>query len=555
MSGSAFKAGGRDLLVWEKGEEEYERSVATPNLLYRFARPDCVLQPKTIEQVQSIVRIARDKKIKLTIKCGGHSYAGHSTAASGVSLDLRWLSKTKLDMSTKTITFGGGCQWGQVYKTLINGPHNGFVINGGRCPFVGVGGFLLGGGLGPFSRSIGMGSDTVKEIKIVTADSKLVTVKDTDRRDSKEGRLFWALRGAGGGNFGVVVEMKLAVAQLQSRDGSVVAGRYQWFAKKEEPDLFDQPGFMDLMNKFYTTDWPENITIDSTWICDLRQSSGNGVRFLTYFDGPKKGATGFDAIIDKYIAHPELAKQLKRRSLSEKSTRFLHETLVAQWSEETIKAFPTNKSYSIFSSFVFKNDRATIEKVTAIVRKKALEFRASFPGERVEFLATFIHSGGKMGAPRPDSSAFFWREAVYHMYLTVEWDDKWMELDMRGFLGKAKEDIRPYSLQGQAAFVNFPDGAFPSEYHERAYWGKNREELRQVKQIWDKDNFFNSPQGIKGGAKGPEKEEEGPVDQGNDEDLTDGLATDQWERWTVNETKDLSGDLQNLADLGLELDL
>jgi FAD/FMN-containing dehydrogenase len=140
------------------------------------------------------------------------------------------MNKTKLDMAVKTITFGGGCQWGHVYKTLINGRHNGFVINGGRCPFVGVGGFLLGGGLGPFSRSIGMGSDTVKEITILTADGKLLTVKDTDSRSSNEGRLFWALRGARrgrGGNFGVVVEMKLAVKQLRAPGGIVVAGRYQ----------------------------------------------------------------------------------------------------------------------------------------------------------------------------------------------------------------------------------------------------------------------------------------------------------------------------------------
>ena len=175
--------------VFELGEEEYERSVATPNLLYRFSRPEFVLQPETPAHVQAIIQQARAHKLKLTIKCGGHSYAGHSTVLEpeGVSLDLRRMNQTKLDMASKTITFGGGCQWGHVYKTLVNGRHNGFMINGGRCPFVGVGGFLLGGGLGPFSRSIGMGCDTIKEITIVTAESELLTVKDTDSRSSKRG--------------------------------------------------------------------------------------------------------------------------------------------------------------------------------------------------------------------------------------------------------------------------------------------------------------------------------------------------------------------------------
>jgi hypothetical protein len=547
MSG-AIQAFKRDKIpVYERGHVEYERSVATPNLLFRFARPEFVVQPETPAHVQAIIKQAQAQKLVLTIKCGGHSYAGHSTASEGrVSLDLRKMNQTKLDMGSKTITFGAGCQWGEVYKTLINGRHEGFVINGGRCPSVGVGGFLLGGGLGPFSRSIGMGSDTIKEITIVTADGKLVTVKKTDSRSSKEGRLFWALCGAGGGNFGVVVEMKLDVKELQG-GGTVVAGRYQWFASKDEPDLFEQENFMSTMNKFYTTDWPENITVDSTWICDLRLTSGNGVRFLTYFDGEKKD---FEDTIDKYIKHPELAKQLKRRSLPERSTRFLHETLVAQWTEETVKSFPTNKTYSIYSSFVFRNDRTTIEQVTALIHEKAVAFRTKFPGEKVEFLATFIHSGGKMSTPKPVDSAFFWREAMYHMYLTLEWEDKWMELDMRAFLGEAKEKLRPLSLQENAAFINFPDGALPADVSERAYWGDNREELRLIKKIWDKDNFFQSQQGVgpprdSGGRNEPEKS----GDQGNDESLTDSLASKQWEaRWEVYETQDIEADLEEFAD-------
>ena len=77
---------------------------------------------------------------------------------------------------------------------------------------------------------------------------------------------------------------------------------------------------------------------------------------------------------------------------------------MAQWSEETVKAFPTNRSYSIFSSFVFTNDRETIEPVTSIIRAQMKDFRLRFPGEKVEMLATFIHCGGQMSKPAPTSS-------------------------------------------------------------------------------------------------------------------------------------------------------
>ena len=87
-------------------------------------------------------------------------------------------------------------------------------------------GFTLGGGLGPFTRSFGMGSDTLMEATLVTADGEVVTVPENDPPQSPKGRLVWALRGAGQGNLGVV-----KAQELSDRDGIVVAGRYQWFPK------------------------------------------------------------------------------------------------------------------------------------------------------------------------------------------------------------------------------------------------------------------------------------------------------------------------------------
>ncbi|GME23924.1 hypothetical protein F4781DRAFT_444712 [Neofusicoccum parvum] len=531
---NVFKTEG--IPVFKPGEEDYERSVATPNLLFRFSRPNCVVQPENESHVQTIIKQAKSERLKVTIKCGGHSYAGHSTAFRGISLDLRRMNNATFDIDEETVTVDGGCQWGNVYKTLVNGKHNGLVVNGGRCPPVGVGGFILGGGLSPFTRSFGMGSDTLMEATIVTADGKSVIVSDSDDPDSDEGKLFWALRGAGGGNFSVLVNMKLKAQKLRSND--VVAGRYQWFPK---PRLTDE--VMATMNKFYTTNWPNNMTIDSTWLCDLRQKTGDGVRFTLYFDGNKKE---FDKIIDKYIDQPDLATQLKRRSLPEKSTRFLHETLVAQWSEEIKKAFPTNKSYSIYSSFVFNNNKKkNISEITAIIREAMEKFRNDFDGEKVEFLVTWIHSGGKAKEKKPGETAFFWRQATFHTYITVEWEDKWMEGDMRRFMGTVKKKLRPFSLDKRAAFINFPDGKLRTKAHERAYFGENREKLRRVKQIWDKDNFFKWEQGV----QLPQAPEEDilDVDASDEEMFTDIIASDQWEYYTAN---DLKEDLRELANLG-----
>ncbi|VUC33278.1 unnamed protein product [Clonostachys rosea] len=329
---------------------DYEKLVVTSNLLFRFTRPLCVVQPESTAHVQFVVRQVKQRGLQLTIRCGGHSYAGFSTAieSNTVLMNLRKMNKVKLDVPADTVTIEAGCQWGEVYRTLINGNHDGLIINGGRCPYVGVGGFILGAGLGPFTRTFGMGSDTLQEATLVTAQGDSIKVKRSDRVTSDKGRLFWALQGAGQANFGVVTQMKLKIQHLNSKSGRVVGGRFQWF-----PGQDNLRELQDTMNDFYRVDWPTEITIDSTWICDLREKTGDGVRFTVYYDGSKED---YDKLIDKYIKHRDVNKQLKRRALEEPSTRFLYETLEAQWFDESKKFLAENKTYRLFASFTFNRE-------------------------------------------------------------------------------------------------------------------------------------------------------------------------------------------------------
>ncbi|KAI0393662.1 hypothetical protein F5Y17DRAFT_431308 [Xylariaceae sp. FL0594] len=552
------------------GDTEYERSVATANLLFRYSRPACVVKPSTASHVQAIIAYAKSQHISVTIKNGGHSYAGFSTTDNGILLDLGNMKRVVLDMDSKLVTLQGGALWGNAYKALVNGRHDGFMINGGRCPTVGVSGFTLGGGLGPFTRSLGLGCDTLKEATIVTADRGIVTVRDSDDPSSDNGRLFWALCGAGGGNFGVVVEMKTKVMKLQNPDGVVVAGRYTWSPRGEALKQFET-----TMNRFYTANWPHQLTIDTSWICDLRDKDAEvAVRFITYYDGSKED---FDDLIDRHIDEPELKKQLKRRSLQEKTTRFLHETLVTQWSEETIKAFPSERSFMIYTSFVFKNDSDRIQEITSAISREMEAFRRLYQGEKATLQVTWIHSGGKASERERSATAFYWRECTYHVYIMIQWEEKWIERDMRGFMQTFKEKLRPHSIMGQGSFINFPDQTLPPTAHERVYYGDNRRELRKIKAIWDKDDFFNWAQGI----RLPKQAFTGPVDvpslafsaqvtnridrfdsemlsgwaveklEVDEQALTDITAAEQWENYTLPTRKsEFVGGIHALTDLG-----
>ena len=139
---------------------------------------------------------------------------------------------------------------------------------------------------------------------------------------------------------------------------------------------------------------------------------------------------------------------------------------------------------------------------------------------------------------------------MFQTYVTVLWEDKWMERDMRGFIDTVKDTLRPLSLNGEAAFINFPGIDFPKNSYEKLYFGDNREKLRRIKQLWDGSNFFDPPQGIRlpGASEKPEPGVKG-------ESKIDGIAGKQWSgyngsRWQYHKTTDIQKDLDALASLG-----
>lgn len=127
--------------AFNRGEREYELSVATGNLLYRFTIPDCVAQPENAYEVGYIIKEAKRLGTRLTVKCGGHSYTGFSQADQGILMDLKRMNEVHLDLKgdEKQAVVSAGARWGDVYRKLIHSAENrGWIINGGRCPPVGV---------------------------------------------------------------------------------------------------------------------------------------------------------------------------------------------------------------------------------------------------------------------------------------------------------------------------------------------------------------------------------------------------------------------------------
>ncbi|WP_274914112.1 FAD-binding oxidoreductase [Streptomyces sp. WZ-12] len=180
-----------------------DASYATARRLYntRFdaLKPSAVAYVKHPGDIAECLAFARRYDTPVAIRSGGHSYAGFSSGNGKLIIDVSALNKVGAP-SGGTTRIGAGAKLIDVYEGL--GAH-GVTIPGGSCPTVGISGLTLGGGHGVVSRAYGLTCDSLVGATVVTADGKTV---DCDAGHHPD--LFWALRGAGNGNFGVVTELR-----------------------------------------------------------------------------------------------------------------------------------------------------------------------------------------------------------------------------------------------------------------------------------------------------------------------------------------------------------
>ncbi|WP_306207617.1 FAD-binding oxidoreductase [Actinoplanes sp. RD1] len=181
------------------GTAGYERSRTLVDPRFDGIRPPAVVRCAHTGDVTETVRFARRSGVAIVTRGGGHSYTGDSTSASALVLDLRRLDGVALDQGTATV--GGGATLMTVYNEL---GARGVSVPSGSCGSVGIGGVTLGGGIGLGASAYGLTCDAVRAAEIVTADGRRRTVDSARDPD-----LFWALRGGGGGQFGVVTAWHL----------------------------------------------------------------------------------------------------------------------------------------------------------------------------------------------------------------------------------------------------------------------------------------------------------------------------------------------------------
>lgn len=184
---------------------------------------------QTTQDVVEAIQFAREHHLRVAIKGTGHDYLGRSNAPHSLLIwthPLRHLSLEESFVpqgcpegtpSTTAVTIGAGMRWLEAYNFVTTEHHR--YVQGGGCASVGAaGGFPQGGGFGSYSKKFGTGAAGILQAEIVTADGKILVANACQHSD-----LFWAIRGGGGGTFGIVTRLTLKTHELPSTFGIMKA--------------------------------------------------------------------------------------------------------------------------------------------------------------------------------------------------------------------------------------------------------------------------------------------------------------------------------------------
>ena len=199
-------------LVSMPGDERYAAATRTW-AKQTGVTPRFVVHCRTANDVQAAIRAARERDLPLSVRGGGHDWAGRALC-EGVVIDLTGMRSVILDSDRRAVTAGGGARVGDI--TAVTDAYD-LAVVAGSVDSVGMAGLTLGGGYGPLIGRFGLALDNVLDAQVVLADGRIVFASAKHNEE-----LFWALRG-GGGNFGVVTALRYRLHELPNVQSGMLA--------------------------------------------------------------------------------------------------------------------------------------------------------------------------------------------------------------------------------------------------------------------------------------------------------------------------------------------
>jgi hypothetical protein len=441
------------------GQMGYAMAAAPNNARYADILPLAVAMCADAHDVQLCLRWAADHRKKFAIRSGGHNYAGFSTTR-GLLIDVKAMNKVSFDISKNR----GYIQAGANNQDMANAfSGSTFAIPSGRCPTVGASGLVLGGGWGFAATHAGLTCDSLVQTDVVLASGKPVSAEPKGDYDD----LFWALRGGGGGNFGVNTGFSFELHEVKD---DVTIFNILWPGEKQ----------IELLTALQEiqTNYAQQISTRTKAYPDAPgarpRRSQLQVTTLGQFFGPREKA------LEALAPALKLVKPIKQ-DIRQMSYWQARDYLITD---------DPNGMYDLRSSYV-----AEIMPPEGL--ETMLQWMMKWPGGSLlpENMGILFAIGGKVREVATDATAYVHRNANY----IFEMESAWAPIDhpdvvkkQQAWLTEYFAAMKPFVLP--QSYVNFPNRDLPN--WAKAYYGDNLARLMRVKKKYDPGNFFSFEQSI-----------------------------------------------------------
>jgi FAD/FMN-containing dehydrogenase len=418
-------------------------------------RPALIAQCATAADVARAIGFARDNKLKVTVRGGGHNIAGSAVCDDGLMIDLSPMKSVRVDASSKRAWIEPGATLADVDRETQAFR---LALPTGVNSTTGISGLTLGGGFGWLTRKYGLTIDSLLSADVVTADGALLRASAADNEE-----LFWALRG-GGGNFGVVTafEFQLSTLAPQVFSGLVVhplanaeAVLKQFRGLVETAP--DELSSLAVMRRapplpFLPVEWHgKEVLVLAMCYCGDMQAAEQATAGLCSIGTPLALAVGPNTFLDWQQTFDPLLT-------------------------------PGARNYWKSHDLIDLSDGAIESLVMAIGR---------LPGPECEvFIA---HIGGAASRVSADATAFPQRTSHFVMNIHARWREPAMDQACIGWARRLFDEIGPHAAG--TAYVNF----MPSDEGSRveSAYGTNYVRLAAAKQKYDPQNVFSMNANIK----------------------------------------------------------
>ncbi|MGW2100828.1 FAD-binding oxidoreductase [Streptomyces olivaceoviridis] len=438
------------------------------NTRFDGLKPAAVAYVAHTADIRTALAYAHAHGVKVSIRNGGHSYAGYSSGDNRLIVDVSRLNRVRASGGQAVV--GAGAKLIDVYRALAA---KGVTIPAGSCPTVGVSGLVLGGGHGVASRAYGLTCDSLTQATLITADGKQLTANASTNKD-----LFWALRGAGNGNFGVVTELQFRTHAAPQAVTAYLTWPWAKAAKVLKAWQEWGPSQPDEIWSSLHLECSPGRTPAISVACFSLGTYGelqNAVDRLAHLAGADASSVslrrrGYEQAMEIYAGCSSFSGDAQCHLPGSTPGRSPQGRL-------------GRETYAARSDFF---DRSLSAAGIQAVLKQIAAVRGSAGS------IAFTALGGAVNRVSPTATAFVHRRSRMLAQYIASWGAGASGSTAQSWLTSAHQAMQPYA--SGAAYQNYSDPTLKD--WKKAYYGDATARLTKVKQQYDPQRFFSYAQGL-----------------------------------------------------------